>query len=56
MVEEFRKIQNVIIQDEYKERVELIDKVIMNMNNESIIHEVKAEINILMNKRPLFQW
>jgi glycine hydroxymethyltransferase len=36
--------------------VELIDKVIMNMNNESIIHEVKAEINILMNKRPLFQW
>ena len=27
MVEEFRKIQNVIIQDEYKERVELIDKV-----------------------------
>ncbi len=36
--------------------VELIDKVIMNMNNESIIHEVKTEINILMNKRPLFQW
>jgi len=38
------------------EVVELIDKVIMNMNDETVIQSVKAEINALMNKRPLFQW
>ncbi len=36
--------------------VELIDKVIMNMNDETVIQSVKAEINSLMNQRPLFQW
>ena len=36
--------------------VELIDKVIMNMNDDAVIQSVKAEINTLMNKRPLFQW
>ncbi|MEY3237049.1 MAG: serine hydroxymethyltransferase [Bacteroidota bacterium] len=36
--------------------VELIDRVIMNMSDDSIIQSVKAEINTLMNKRPLFQW
>ncbi len=36
--------------------VELIDKVIMNMNDAAVIQSVKAEINTLMNKRPLFQW
>jgi glycine hydroxymethyltransferase len=38
------------------EVVELIDKVIMNMNDDAVIQSVKAEINALMNKRPLFQW
>lgn len=36
--------------------VELIDKVIMNMNDAAVIQSVKAEINTLMNKQPLFQW
>ena len=38
------------------EIVELIDRVIMNMNDESVIQSVKEEINSIMNKRPLFQW
>jgi glycine hydroxymethyltransferase len=36
--------------------VDLIDKVITNIDNESIIAEVKTEVNKLMGHRPLFTW
>jgi len=34
--------------------VELMDRVIMNRNNETIIDEVREEINTMMNQYPLF--
>jgi len=34
--------------------VELLDKVITNRNDESIIEEVRTEVNEMMNKYPLF--
>jgi glycine hydroxymethyltransferase len=36
--------------------VELIDKVLMNKDNETVINEVKKEVNSLMNNLPLFAW
>jgi glycine hydroxymethyltransferase len=35
--------------------VELIDRVISNRDNEDAIEEVRAEVNELMSKYPLFQ-
>jgi len=35
--------------------VELIDKVITNKDNESIIEEVREEVNEMMSQFPLFQ-
>ncbi len=35
--------------------VELIDRVITNRDNEDVIEEVRAEVNELMSKYPLFQ-
>ncbi len=36
--------------------VELIDKVLMNKDNENIIKQVKSEVNQLMKDLPLFAW
>jgi len=36
--------------------VELIDKVITNIDNEEVIASVRAEVNALMGHRPLFAW
>ncbi|MFN5030997.1 MAG: serine hydroxymethyltransferase [Flavobacteriia bacterium] len=36
--------------------VELIDKVLMNISNDSIIEAVRKDVNALMGQRPLFQW
>lgn len=36
--------------------VALIDRVLMNINDEAVIAEVRKEVNALMNGRPLFQW
>jgi glycine hydroxymethyltransferase len=36
--------------------VELIDKVLMNISNDSIIEAVRKDVNSLMGQRPLFQW
>jgi glycine hydroxymethyltransferase len=36
--------------------VELIDKVLMNTSNDSIIEAVRKDVNALMGQRPLFQW
>ena len=36
--------------------VDLIDRVLMNIGNEEVIKQVRAEVNALMSSRPLFQW
>jgi glycine hydroxymethyltransferase len=36
--------------------VELIDEVISNIDNEKVINEVKAKVNKMMEKFPLFAW
>lgn len=36
--------------------VDLMDKVIMNIENESVISETRAEVNKLMKDFPLFAW
>ena len=36
--------------------VQLIDKVLMNISNDSIIEAVRKDVNALMGQRPLFQW
>lgn len=41
-------------EDEMAKVVELIDKVITNINNADVIAEVKIEVNEMMGKRPLF--
>lgn len=43
-------------EDEMVKVVELIDKVITNIDNEAVIAEVKVEVNKLMGHRPLFTW
>ncbi|MRM93467.1 serine hydroxymethyltransferase [Riemerella anatipestifer] len=35
---------------------ELISKVVSNLNNDSVLEEVKKEVNDLMSSRPLFQY
>lgn len=36
--------------------VELMDKVLMNVGNETVIKSVTAQVNEMMGKRPLFAW
>lgn len=36
--------------------VELIDKVLTNINNEGIINSIRKDVNALMGSRPLFTW
>jgi glycine hydroxymethyltransferase len=36
--------------------VELIDKVLMNVSNDTVIESVRKDVNALMSTRPLFQW
>lgn len=35
---------------------ELISKVVSNLNNDSVLEEVKKQVNDLMSSRPLFQY
>lgn len=42
--------------DEMETIVDMIDRVIMNINDEKTIATVKAEVNALMGHRPLFAW
>jgi glycine hydroxymethyltransferase len=42
--------------DEMPKIVELIDKVIQNVNNEAVLDAVRQEVNSLMGHRPLFAW
>ncbi len=43
-------------EEEMKSIVELIDRVIMNIDDEEVIAEVKREVNHMMSDRPLFAW
>ena len=43
-------------ENEMAKVVELIDRVITNIDNDVIIAEVKIEVNKLMGHRPLFTW
>ncbi|MGE5942786.1 MAG: serine hydroxymethyltransferase [Flavobacteriales bacterium] len=45
-----------INESEIPQIVDLIDKVLTNIDNESIINNVKHEVEHLMSKRPLFKW
>lgn len=36
--------------------VELIDRVLTNVNSEDVINAVRKDVNALMGHRPLFQW
>ncbi|MBB77970.1 MAG: serine hydroxymethyltransferase [Crocinitomicaceae bacterium] len=45
-----------IKENEISTIVDMIDKVISNINNDKIISEVKIEVNKLMVNRPLFAW
>jgi len=42
--------------DEIPQIVALIDRVLMNANNQTILSEVKKEVNALMSNKPLFAW
>ena len=42
--------------DEMSTIVELIDKVITNINDEGVITSVRGDVNDLMGHRPLFTW
>lgn len=45
-----------VLEDEMATVVELMDKVITHINDESVIQKVKADVNDLMGRRPLFVW
>jgi glycine hydroxymethyltransferase len=36
--------------------VRLIDRVLMNANDDAILAEVKKEVNDMMSGKPLFAW
>ena len=42
--------------DEIANIVDLIDRVLTNINDEAVIESVRKEVNALMGHRPLFQW
>ena len=43
-----------LVESDIKNVVEMIDKVILNHDNESILKEVKKDVNHMMSDRPLF--
>ena len=43
-------------EDEMPKIVELIDRVIMNIEDETVIAEVRKEVNEMMSDRPMFAW
>lgn len=45
-----------MMENEIPQVVELMDKVMMNMNNESVINSVRKDVNALMGHRQLFKW
>lgn len=45
-----------VVDSEIPAIVELIDKVLMNIDNEAVINEVKTQVKALMGGRPLFKF
>jgi glycine hydroxymethyltransferase len=45
-----------IKEDDIPTIVNLIDRALMNKENESEIHKIKVEVNQFMSDRPLFTW
>ena len=43
-------------EDDMKVVVDLIDQVLCDVNNESVIEKVKKTVNEMMSNRPLFAW
>ena len=43
-------------ENEMSKIAELVDRVVMNINNETEIQSIKKEVNELMANRPLFVW
>ena len=43
-----------LVESDVKNVVEMIDKVILNHDNESVLKEVKKDVNQMMSDRPLF--
>ena len=43
-----------LVESDIKNVVEMIDKVILNHDNESVLREVKKDVNQMMSDRPLF--
>jgi len=43
-----------LVESDIKNVVEMIDKVILNHDNESVLNEVKKDVNQMMSDRPLF--
>ena len=43
-----------LVESDVKNIVEMIDKVILNHDNESVLKEVKKDVNQMMSDRPLF--
>jgi len=45
-----------VLSNEIPQIVDLMDKVLTNYTNDDVISSVRADVNALMGKRPLFQW
>jgi glycine hydroxymethyltransferase len=45
-----------IKENEIPKIVELIDKALMNAENETVLNEIKSEVKEMMKNRPLFAW
>lgn len=45
-----------VLENEIPQIVELIDKVLTNISNDTVIDQVRKDVNALMGDRPLFKW
>ena len=45
-----------VTEGEIPKIVELIDKVLTNKDDESVISAIRSEVNAMMAGRPLFKW
>ena len=45
-----------IKEDKIPKIVQLIDRALMNKDNDSVLNEIKSEVNLLMKDLPIFTW
>ena len=43
-------------EEDMKVIVDMIDRILSNIDDENVIAEVKKEVNAMMNPRPMFAW